>query len=180
MSEPTEASPNPPDLHSASRVVRIGGMSKLELLAELQKKGIECNDSARALFAHKNFTASDVVTYINIVELSIGQLGYSRGATTTQIHKRMSELGLSLCPLELAPHLRLQLPDQPEDPRPSEHRAPPGSITVASQPPSMDDDTVPKGFYLRRVGNVLWLRGYHCDAEHLWSAEDRFIFRARP
>ena len=129
---------SPAALHSERRVVRIGGMSKLELLTELQNSGIECNDSARTLFAHKDFTVSDFVTSVHIVELSIGQLGYPRGATTAQIHERISGFGLSLCPLEVAPHLRLQLRDQPEDPRPSQNRAPPGSITVASRPPSME------------------------------------------
>jgi hypothetical protein len=177
MSAPIENLASLGDLHSARRVVRIGGMSKIELMAELQNRGIQCNDAARALFAHDNFTTSNAVTHVQIVELSISQLGFSRGAKMGQIHNRMCELGLSVCPLELAPHLRLQLLDQPEDSRPSQHRAPPGSITVASQPPAMDDDSVPKGFYLRRIGNVLWLRGYRCDAAHLWSAEDRFVFR---
>ena len=92
--------------------------------------------------------------------------------------QRSAELGLSLCPLELAPHLRLQYLDQPEGYSghpPSQHRAPPGSITVASAQLSEDDD-LPKGFYLRRIEGVLWLRGYRCGAEHIWSPEDHFVF----
>src|ERR1700722_19046861 len=125
MVSPTETSSNSQGLPSVRRVVRIGGMSKLELLAELQNRGIECNDSARTLFAHDSFTTSDVVTDVEVVELLIGELGYPRGANNAQIQKRMDELGPSLCPLELDPDLRLQLPDQQEDSRPSEHCAPP-------------------------------------------------------
>ena len=34
----------------------------------------------------------------------------------------------------------------------------------------------PRGFYLRRIDGVLWLRGYRADAAHLWSPEDVFVF----
>ena len=40
-----------------------------------------------------------------------------------------------------------------------------------------DDDEVPKGFYLRRIEGVLWLRGYRAGAEHVWSPDDRLLFR---
>jgi hypothetical protein len=33
------------------------------------------------------------------------------------------------------------------------------------------------GFYLRRIQGVLWLRGYRSALEHIWSADDRFVFR---
>jgi hypothetical protein len=57
----------------------------------------------------------------------------------------------------------------------SEYRAPPGSVTIASAPLASDDD-YPKGFYLRRIKGVLGLRGYQSNAEHVWDAEDHFIF----
>ena len=55
-------------------------------------------------------------------------------------------------------------------------RAPEGSLTVASEILS-DDDEYPKGFYLRVVDDAAWLRGYRCDDEHIWSSDDRFLFR---
>jgi hypothetical protein len=153
-------------------------MSKMELLAALEKSGIELNDSAKALFAMDNFTTSAVSSVLQTVEISVDDLGCAEGAVTAEIDERAVRLGLALCPLELGPHLRLQLLDQPEGSRgfaPSAHRAPPGSITVASNPLS-DDDRIPKGFYLRRIEGVLWLRGYHCGPEHVWSPEDHFVF----
>jgi hypothetical protein len=89
-----------------------------------------------------------------------------------------AEYGLDLCPLELGPHLRLQYREQPEGylglPV-RQHQAPSGAITIASAPLS-DDDTVPKGFYLRRIQGVLWLRGYRAGADHNWEPDDHFIF----
>jgi hypothetical protein len=72
----------------------------------------------------------------------------------------------------------LQYLDQPEGSighPPSQHRAPPGSLTVASREFDVDEN-VPKGFYLRRVEGVLWLRGYCSGPDHMWSGTDRFVF----
>ena len=88
------------------------------------------------------------------------------------------ESALVECPLELGPHLRMQYLDQPEggDGSPLTHgRAPAGSITVASFPLDESDET-PKGFYLRRVDGVLWLRGYWSWAGHVWGPTDLLLF----
>lgn len=107
------------------------------------------------------------------------ELGFPEGGVTAAVHRRASDHGLSVCPLELGPHMRLQTLDQPEAPfEASRHRAPPGSITIASAPLS-SDPAVPQGFYLRRVDGTLWLRGYRCAAEHVWSAGDRLLFCRR-
>lgn len=112
------------------------------------------------------------------VVVTVAELGLSDGGTFDAIVARAAERGLQLCPLELAPHLRLALLDQPEGAigRPvTEHRAPPGSLTVASAP-LCDDEAVPKGFYLRRIEGVLWLRGYQSWSGHVWNSDDVFVF----
>jgi hypothetical protein len=86
--------------------------------------------------------------------------------------------GLSLCPLELGLHLRLQYRDQPEgqiDKPGHPQHAPYGSITVVSEPLSTDDD-LPKGFYLRGIAGVLWLRGYRSTPEHRWPLTIMWCF----
>jgi hypothetical protein len=153
-------------------------MSKPELLAEFQKRGIELNESGQRLFADDNFKTSKNVSLFETVEISVDDLGFPQGAAMAEIHARAAELGLALCPLELGPHLRLQFLDQPEGCKgfpPSQHRAPPGSIIVASRQLSEDDD-IPKGFYVRRINGVLWLRGYRSGPEHIYSPEDRLVF----
>lgn len=81
-------------------------------------------------------------------------------------------------PARAGTHLRLQYLDQlkghehdPDRPR----RAPPGSITIASQPLSADN-YVPKGFYLRCIEGKLWLRGCRSGFDHVSEADDRFVF----
>ena len=113
---PPESIPTSPRFPGATRRVRIGGMSKEELLRELQASGIQINESGRALFADDRFTTSTASTLIETVEISVASLGLPRGATWLEIHERAAALGLSLCPLELGPHLRLQFLDQPRRP----------------------------------------------------------------
>jgi hypothetical protein len=153
-------------------------MDKQELLAAMRKLGIELNDAGRALFAHEGFTTSEVTTVIETVEIAVTQLGLTDGATIAKIVERAHQLALSPCSLELGPYLRLQYLDQPEGharhPH-TQHSAPPGSLTIASRPIA-EDDYVPKGFYLRRINGVLWLRGYRSGSDHVWGPEDRLVF----
>ena len=163
---------------SAARMVRIGGMSRAQLLRELQENGVQLNPAAEELFSDSRFVTSRTSHTVETIEVSVAELGYSQGATYAEITKGALGLGLSECPLELGPHLRLQFLDQPEGflaHPPSQHRAPPGSVTVASRPLDEDDQT-PKGFYLRRIRGALWLRAYRSGPEHIWSPEDRLVF----
>ena len=165
-------------LANACRSVRIGGLGRLELLTELQKSGIELNPAGLELFANDKFTTSEVNAILETVEITVDSLGFPQGTTINKICERAVQLGISLCPLELGPHLRLQYGDQPEGQLghpPTQGRAPPGSLTIASPCISGDDD-IPKGFYLRRIDGVLWLRGYRSGPEHIWSPEDHFVF----
>jgi hypothetical protein len=153
-------------------------MGRLELLGELQKNAIELNPAGLELFANDKFTTSAVTSILETIEITVANLGLPHGITIDRICERAVQLGLSLCPLELAAHLRLQYRDQPEGHvgyPPSQHRAPRGSLTIASPHISGDDD-IPKGFYLRRIDGVLWLRGYRSGPEHIWSPEDHFVF----
>jgi len=163
---------------SMPRVVRVGGASRPELLALLRERDIQLNPYAEALFADARFTTLPREHRVEISALSVGELGFGGGATYRQIVARALEAGWVECPLELGPHLRLQYSDPPDgdDGLPLTHgRAPTGSITVASPPLDHDDDT-PKGFYLRRVGGALWLRGYRSWAGHVWSPGDVLVF----
>ena len=161
-----------------TRAVHIGGMTKVELLFALQQSGIQLNDIAKVLFAHQGFTTAEARSVLKTVEVSVGELGHTHGATIAEIFVSAAERGLSPCPLELAGHFRLQFTDQPEGSLgypPSEHRAPPGSLTIASTPLAADGGA-PMGFYLRRIRGALWLRGYRSPAEHIWDPGDRFVF----
>ncbi len=178
---PVEPEPVYPACPTITRTVIVGGLTKAELLQALQRNAIAMNASGERLFASDQFTTSETRYAVTTVELTVRDLGFPRGATIAAIYGRAAALGLGLCPLELGPHLRLQYRDQPEGDwgKPvRRHQAPCGSITIASEQLAADDD-FPKGFYLRRIKGVLWLRGYRSGPEHVWEPEDHFIFRQR-
>lgn len=160
------------------RTVRIGGIAPARMLEELALRGVLLNDAARVLLASHRFVWSVEPRDVRTVELAIRDLGLAEGGVIDEIHARAAAVGLCPCPIELAPHMRLQYVDQPEGSRGypvTAHRAPPGSITIASEPLVADDD-FPKGFYLRRIDGVLWLRGYTASKDHRWNAADRMVF----
>ncbi|MES2597385.1 MAG: helicase [Verrucomicrobiota bacterium] len=160
------------------RGVNVGGIGKSQLLSHLAEAGVELNEYARVLFASDLFTTSPTEQHWMTVEVSVRDLGFTQGASIKELHSRASVLGLLPPPLELAPHLRLQYLDQPEGSwgHPvTQHRAPSGSITIASVPLS-EDDEFPKGFYLRRIEGTLWLRGYQCSTDNHWNPDDHLLF----
>ena len=164
-----------------SRIVVVGGKSRDRLRQELELSGVKLNRSAEELFANPAFVPSQESFLLECVAHSVADLGLAAAATKEIIWNRAAELGLALCPLETGPYLRLQYLDQPEGflgYPPSRHRAPPGSLTIAS-PPLSEDLEAPKGFYLRRIRGELWLRGYRSGPEHVWSPEDRLVFCSR-
>jgi hypothetical protein len=168
-----------PNCHFVTRKVEVLGLTKLELIQKLQQHSVRINSYGEKLFSDDRFTTSDSKYSLDTVELNLEDLGFPEGATMDQIFKRANQLGLELCPIEMGAYLRLQYLDQPEEyigNHSQQHQAPSGSVTVASKVLS-DDEDFPKGFYLRKMDGVLWLRGYRADFHlHVWNPNDVFIF----
>lgn len=142
----------------------------------MSSHGIQLNAHAETLLAGDSFTDS-VARVIVVTERTVAELGLVDGAPLSRIFVAAEQQGLSPCPVETGPYLRLMLREQSEssDSVMSAGRAPEGSLTVASAPVDADDG-YPKGFYLRVVDGQSWLRGYCCDDEHQWAPDDRFVF----
>ncbi len=165
-----------PDCPTIIRTVDVGGLTKSQLILELQRHSISMNASGERLFADDHFTTSETSYRLTTVELTVRDLGFPEGAITAQIFERASELGLELCPLELGPHLRLQYLDQPEGASRGKGIVPgSGAITIASKRIS-EEVGFPNGFYLRRLDDGLWLRGYGATPDAVFPAEHQFIF----
>jgi hypothetical protein len=152
-------------------------MDKREMVQALREHNVRLNQAAEALFDDRRFMPLPQSKIIEISPVSVADLGFGEGATYEQLTVRALESGLVDCPLELGPHLRTQFLEQPEGSigfPATQHRAPPGSLTIASSP--LDDcEQTPKGFYLRRIDGVLWLRGYWSWPGHIWSPEDVLV-----
>lgn len=156
--------------------VRMGGVEKSTLLGTIRTQGIQLNRAAELLFDDPRFVTSMDRHIIRLRSFCPADLGYPNGAIYPEIIRRAAEQGCVECPLELGPYLRLQFLDQAEGGAPSTQGcAPPGSLTIASVPLDTSEAT-PKGFYLRCVAGVLWLRGYWSPLDHIWGPADRFVF----
>ncbi|MEY9850502.1 hypothetical protein ABH923_000180 [Leifsonia sp. EB41] len=158
----------------------VGGASRTDLRTALRSHGVLLNAHAETLLDHEAFDARDTVE-LTIVERSVGELGLGDGGNLPQVFAAAREQGLWLCPPDTGPYLRLAMRSQPNAPDSvlSAGRSPAGSIKVAAAPLS-EDVEFPKGYYLRVVDGVQWLRGYRCDDEYRFSAEDRFAFTLPP
>jgi hypothetical protein len=148
-----------------ARNLQIGGMSKAELLSSVRAAGVQVNAYAQVLFDDPLFTTSETSRWVVVTDVTVAELGFAEGAISAEIFARARSSGLALCPLELAPHYRVQFLDQPE-----------GPYLTAASAKTKDDDAYPNGFYLRRYDGALWLRGYRATSDYVWVPESRFLF----
>lgn len=147
--------------------------------ADLAAAGVRLNAYAEALLDRPEFgTEAPEPQTVEVVLQSVSELGLTDGGTLPEVFAAAASAGLRLCPLTTGPALRLALLDQESAPDSvlSTGRAPTGSIHVASAPVS-EDHEVPKGFYLRVIDGVPWLRGYRCDDVHRNAPDVVFAFR---
>lgn len=145
----------------------IGGVTKEALRHRLTCASISLNLYAEVLFDAPDFTVFDAERRIRLVTLSLDELGLHAGGSLQAIFERAESRGYTLCPLEVAPHLRLLFLDQSPGPY----------LTVASPRPRPDDMDFPAGFYLRRLEDGLWLRGYRTDDDWIWPPGfSQFVF----
>ncbi|MGF1736836.1 hypothetical protein [Photobacterium satsumensis] len=143
----------------------FGGLSREELLLQLSKRKINLNAYATMLFLNNSFVISQVSKRVTVIETSVELLGFSDGAIYQDIITEAELHGLTFCPIELAPYLRLQYLNQPEG----------ISLTIASIKPFTSQEH-PNGFYLSHSDGSYWLRGYRATDDWLWPSESRFVF----
>ena len=126
--------------------------------------------------------AEGLPVLVNIVRLAVLDLGFPEGATTKEIigtdydtdrhgHSapfsggRAVELGLELCPAQVAPRYRLEYKDQPLGER----------LYVAMKPISTSDGQ-PRIFVLEHNADGLSLDAVRARPDDKWQATDIFMF----
>lgn len=119
------------------------------------------------LLGKSSFTASEMETEVDLVSISVGDLGFTQPADRREIMARAFELGLDLCPAEVGPQLRLQYPDQPK-----------GEWFMIAMEPITGSDGYPNVFCVGHDYDegVLFLNGYRGEYDLLNAPHDRFVF----
>ena len=80
----------------------------------LQAARCRIGSLATDVLGQPDFTIADTRTQVGLTVLSVADLGFGpAGASRGAFYRRAAQLGLDLCPIELAPQLRLQYRDQP-------------------------------------------------------------------
>ena len=155
----------------------IGGATREELLARLDAEEVQLNEHARTLLATGCFDPRPAER-AELVVRTVGGLGLDAGGTFPQLHAAARRNGLVPCPPDAGPYLRLAILDQEQAPDSvlSAGRVPAGALNVISEPLSTDPE-FPKGFYLRHVDGVRWLRGFRCDDEYVWPPGSQVVLR---
>jgi hypothetical protein len=106
-------------------------------------------------------TVAPTPTEVDLVKMSVYELGFARGTTTEPLFRRIKELG-ELCPAEVGLQLRIQY-------RGDE------TIFVAMEPITGSADA-PGVFALRCAHDGLWLGADYAGPDDFWAPGNRLVF----
>ena len=127
----------------------------------LEEQGIKVYDSD---LLEKHY-GSDQEESLNLVEFSVQELGFPTGATYEAICTRAQGLGLTLCPKEVGPELRLRYQGD-------------SYLMMAMEALSNRDGDLRLWYVSRDVG-VPFLDAYDGAPDYGWVGDSRFVFVAR-
>ena len=132
----------------------------------LKDRGFNIGNWADDILGKPAFTAATEATEIDLVKVTVAELGFKKGARRDQIYERAKELGLELCPSEVGPQLRLQYQDQPNN----------EWLLIGMKPiaDSVGDLSV---FGVKRSDSGLWLSSLWGRPGGVWNPGSRWVFR---
>jgi hypothetical protein len=149
------------------RTIQIGTYNSVEeLLQALLDAENRISDGGDDIL--KRTLLATEPTEVDLVIVTVAELGFPDGATRKQIYEKAFSLGLELCPAEVGPQLRLQYRDQPL-----------GEWLLVAMEPIADSDGYPKVFLVKHDDDGLWLYSYYGDLALYWDGDDRWVFRRK-
>ena len=148
------------------KTIKLGTLKTAdEFRKALKDNGFNISDWANNILGRPAFTAATEEIEVDLVKVTVGELGFKKGARRDQIYDRAKELGLELCSPEVGPQLRLQYQDQPN-----------GEWVLVGMEPIVDSVGGPKLFGVARIGSGLWLSGSWGSTDYFWIADYRWVF----
>ena len=152
------------------KTIRIGVGSKNadEFCAALKAAGCRFGDWANDILGKPAFTVADQELDLDLVVMSVAELGFKNSAKRSEIYARARELGLDLCPAEVGPQLCLIYKDQPLN-----------EWLLIAMEPITDSGGDLSVFGVARDGRGLWLDGSSGHPGGVWNANDRWVFVRR-
>jgi hypothetical protein len=140
--------------------------SAAALREALDAAHVRIGDAANEILGRPGFSFGRRKIELDLVVVSVADLGFGgRGASLADVHARAAQLGLELCPAELAPNLRLQYLNQPIG----------ESLQIAMKPEATYHGE-PIALALTNGGEGLLLIGGDAHPDQIQSAPLRFVF----
>ena len=134
----------------------------------LKRGGNRISDWANDILGKPAFKAATEATEVDMVKVTVAELGFKNGATRRDIYQRAKEFGLELCPAEVGPQLRLQYQDQSLN-----------EWLVIAMEPISDSDGDLSVFVVERLGDGRWLHGGRGHPDRSWDSGNQFVFLRR-
>jgi hypothetical protein len=151
------------------KTIKLGNYKNAdEFRKALKKDGFKIGDWANDILGKPAFTVAGAEEEIQLLNVSVADLGFKNGATYKDICAKAKELGLELCPNEVGPQLRLQYKDQPK-----------GEYLRIAMEPITDSGGDLNIFRVEHDDDDLWLNGSRGYSDDFWDAHNRFVFRLR-
>lgn len=139
------------------------GYHARKLLEELSIKG--CGIGPAAVAMCLKFEAATIRREMELVLATPAQLGFNRRAGRAEIYERASELGLDLCPGDVAFYLRLHYNDQPD-----------GDWILIAMEPILGVEKIPVIFRLRKANGELRLDSDNGEATCYSLPDHKWLF----
>lgn len=136
----------------------------------IQDKGMYLYDWAKDIMNKSDFVPSQTKKPLELVVLSVANLGFKSGATRQEIYDKALELGLEICPPDVGPEFRLQYQNQPK-----------GEWLLMGMKPIVDADGYPNVFRVERDDDSrACLDADDGKPTKLWNPVNEWVFARRP
>ena len=146
--------------------ITIGtGLNTDGLRQAMKDKGMRISDWANDILGKPAFSVATEKMDVDLVVVSVEDLGFKDGATLKDIYAAAKKRGLELCPNEVGPQLRLQYKDQPKD----------EWLLIGMESFTVSDGDL-RVFHVAHDGSVLWLYTFYDYPDGLWRSSGRFVF----
>ena len=131
----------------------------------LKETGFRVGDLANDMMKQPAFKIVDEPIDVELVLVTVAELGFPQGATRKDIYDKALSLGLQLCPPEIGPALRLDYQDQPS-----------GEYILVGMEPIVDSGGGPDVFRVKHDGSDQWLNADYDLPAFVWHADRRWVF----
>ncbi|EKE20548.1 MAG: hypothetical protein ACD_7C00533G0005 [uncultured bacterium] len=166
--------------------LEIGGKTKEELKKEIKEKFkissyaesmLDNPDFEKQLYENADAPREQWILknqeQIDLVQLKVGDFGFTKNPTTDELYAKAKEFGLEICPAQVGPHLRLKYQESFKKEQPM------NEYLIVAMKQITDSAGNSNIFHVGRNGVGLWLDRSWTKPGRRWGFGYEFVFRHR-